>query len=66
LRLAEVAALFWHCLADRDGVTREQAGEAVAEHGLAACAAPLRSLLRQILQGHPSTLRQAQGSGRAG
>lgn len=51
LRLAELAALFWHCLADRDGMTREQVGEAVAALGLAATAKPLRALLQQILQG---------------
>jgi hypothetical protein len=51
LRVAELAALFWHCLADPDGVTREQVGEAVAAIGLAATARPLRALLQQILQG---------------
>ncbi|MCW1429152.1 gene transfer agent family protein [Novosphingobium sp. JCM 18896] len=51
LRLAEMVALFWHCLADRDTVSREAVGEAVAAQGLAACAAPLRMLLAQILQG---------------
>ena len=51
LRLTELAALFWHCLADRDGVTREQVGDAVAARGLAASARPLRILLQQILQG---------------
>ena len=51
LKLAEVAALFWHCLAEREGVTREQVGEAVCTLGLAACAKPLRILLGQILQG---------------
>ena len=51
LRLTEMAALFWHCLAERDGTTREMVGEAVARQGLAACAAPLRALLGQILQG---------------
>ncbi|MDE8650810.1 gene transfer agent family protein [Novosphingobium album (ex Liu et al. 2023)] len=51
LRLAEMAALFWHCLAHRDGLTREAVGEAVIRQGLAACAAPLRTLLRQILRG---------------
>lgn len=50
LKLAEVAALFWHCLAERD-VAREAVGEAVLEVGLAACAKPLRVLLGQILQG---------------
>lgn len=49
--LAEMAALFWHCLPDRSDLTREQVGEAVVEHGLAACAAPLRALLAAILQG---------------
>ena len=51
LRLSELAALFWHCLGDRDGLSREQVGEAVVEHGLAGCAAPLRTLLGQILRG---------------
>ncbi|MFA9200904.1 MAG: gene transfer agent family protein [Cypionkella sp.] len=51
LRLAEMAALFWHCLEQRDGLTREAVGEAVVAHGLAACAIPLRALLGAILQG---------------
>ena len=51
LRLAELAALFWHCLADREGVAREQVGEAVLATGLAGCAPALRCLLGQILQG---------------
>ena len=51
LRLSEIASLFWHCLARQDGVSREQVGEAVTRHGLAAMAAPLRSVLAQILQG---------------
>ena len=51
LRLSEMTALFWHCLADRDGLTREDMGEAMAEQGLAACAKPLRTLLGAILKG---------------
>jgi hypothetical protein len=51
LRLGEMATLFWHCLAARDGLTREAVGEAIAAQGLAACARPLRALLAQILQG---------------
>ncbi|MEP6868456.1 MAG: gene transfer agent family protein [Novosphingobium sp.] len=51
LRLAEMAALFWHCLADRGGLTREAVEQAVTELGLAQSAKPLRSLLGQILQG---------------
>lgn len=50
LRLAEMTALFWHCLAE-PGVSREAVGEAVISHGLAACTAPLRLLLQAILQG---------------
>jgi hypothetical protein len=53
LKLAEMAALFWHCLADREALTREAVGEAVVAQGLAACAAPLRTLLGQILKGAP-------------
>ncbi|WP_126172193.1 gene transfer agent family protein [Altericroceibacterium xinjiangense] len=51
LRLSEMAALFWHCLSENDGIGREELSEAVASLGLAACAAPLRQLLGQILQG---------------
>ena len=51
LKLAEMAALFWHCLADRNGIARDDVGEAVARLGLAVCAKPLRCLLGQILQG---------------
>lgn len=51
LRLAEMAALFWHCLDQREGLSRAKVGEAVAATGLAACAAPLRTLLSQILKG---------------
>jgi len=51
LRLAEMAALFWHCLDHRQELTREHVAEAVAAMGLVACAKPLRRLLAQILQG---------------
>ena len=51
LRIGELVALFWHCLADRAGLTRDEVGEAVAEMGLSASARPLRVLLQQILQG---------------
>ena len=51
LRLAEMAALFWHCLSGEHGLTREAVGDAIAGKGLAACAAPLRALLSQILKG---------------
>ncbi|MGF7154432.1 gene transfer agent family protein [Novosphingobium gossypii] len=50
LRLTEIAALFWHCLAD-PAIPREMVGEAVVAQGLAAVAAPLRMLLGQILKG---------------
>lgn len=53
LKLAELAALFWHCLAERDGLTREGVGEAVLALGLAEAAKPLRVLLGEILRGKP-------------
>ena len=51
LRLAEMAALFWHCLANRDDLTRDDVGSAVLQLGLAEASKPLRVLLGQILQG---------------
>jgi hypothetical protein len=51
LRLGEMAALFWHCLASHERISREAVGEAVTAQGLAACAGPLRTLLSQILKG---------------
>lgn len=52
LGLGELAALFWHCVRDRDeGLTREALGEAVVAGGLAAATPALRMLLGQILQG---------------
>lgn len=52
LKLAEMAALFWHCAADRpEGLTRERIGAAIAEIGLAKATPALRVLLTQILQG---------------
>jgi hypothetical protein len=52
LKLAEIAALFWHCVAERpERCTRELIGEAVAQAGLARAAPVLRVLLQQILQG---------------
>ena len=52
LKLSEMVALFWHCLADRpDGLTREAFGEAVARAGLAAATPTLKVLLGQVLGG---------------
>jgi len=51
LRLAEMAALFWHCLAERGDLTRDAVGSSVLELGLAEASKPLRVLLGQILQG---------------
>ncbi len=51
LQLTEMTALFWHCLVDRTGLTRDAVGEAVVAQGLAPCARPLRALLGAILQG---------------
>lgn len=52
LRLAELVALFWHCLdAPPSGLTRAALGEAVAAQGLAAVTPVLRMLLVQVLSG---------------
>lgn len=52
LRLAEMVALFWHCLADMpEGLTRDRFAEAVVAGGLAAATPVLRTLLSQILAG---------------
>ena len=51
LKLAELVALFWHCLADREGLNRDTVGQAVTTMGLAEASKPLRVLLGQILQG---------------
>jgi hypothetical protein len=51
LKLAEIAGLLWHCLASREGLTRDELGSAVLDLGLAEATRPLRILLAQILQG---------------
>lgn len=51
LRIAEITALFWHCLADKGELTRDEIGEAVVSAGLASVSAQLRVILRQVLQG---------------
>jgi len=52
LKVAEMAALFWHCADGRPaGLTREAVGSAVVERGLAGVTPALRVLLGQILQG---------------
>src|SRR3546814_12170339 len=52
LRLAEMAALFWHVIDARpESVTREAVGEAVLGMGLAGATPVLKLVLRQILVG---------------
>jgi hypothetical protein len=51
LKLSEMVTLFWHCLNDRDDLTRESFGERVAEAGLAAVTPALKTLIGQILSG---------------
>ncbi len=51
LTLAEMVALFWHCLESRDGVLRSDFGDAVMAEGLAKATPALRVLLGQILRG---------------
>jgi hypothetical protein len=52
LKLSEMAALFWHCVAARpEALTRERIGAAIAETGIANVTPVLKVLLTQILQG---------------
>lgn len=52
LKVAEMAALFWHCVDGRpEGLTRGAVGAAIAEQGLAGVTPVLKVLLGQILQG---------------
>ncbi|QUT06298.1 gene transfer agent family protein [Sphingobium phenoxybenzoativorans] len=52
MRLSEMAALFWHCIAARpEALTREQVGEAVVAMGLAQVSPVLKCVLRQVLIG---------------
>ena len=52
LSLGDLAALFWHCLVERDaGLTREALGEAIVAVGLAKATPVLRAILQQILAG---------------
>jgi hypothetical protein len=52
LKLAEMVALFWHCVEDGPAeLTRDAFSDAVAGAGLAAATPPLKMLLGQILAG---------------
>lgn len=52
LKVAEMAALFWHCVAERsEHCSRERVGAAIAEAGIAKVTPVLKMLLTQILQG---------------
>jgi len=51
LSLADLVALFWHCLVDREALSREALGEAVLALGLAKVTPVLRAVLQQILAG---------------
>jgi hypothetical protein len=51
LLLAEMAALIWHCLVERDGLARDDIGEALVQLGVGAALPVLRAILRQVLSG---------------
>lgn len=52
LKLAELVALFWHCLDPRpEALTRDRFGEALAGQGFANLTPALKAILSQILQG---------------
>lgn len=49
--LAEIEALIWHCLADRETLTREMIGAALVDSGLAGAMPAVRAILGQLLIG---------------
>jgi hypothetical protein len=51
LSLGDLVALLWHCLVDRDRMTREALGEAVLAVGLARVTPVLKAVVQQILAG---------------
>ena len=51
LSLGDLVALLWHCLVDRDALSREALCEAVLALGLARVTPVLRAVLQQILAG---------------
>ncbi|WP_313333145.1 GTA-gp10 family protein [Sphingobium yanoikuyae] len=51
LTLAELVGLFWHCLVERQGLSREALGEALLAAGLARATPVLKAILQQILAG---------------
>ena len=52
LKLAEMAALFWHCVDPPPAnLTRERLGAAIVEQGLGRTTPVLKLVLTQILQG---------------
>jgi len=51
LTLAEMAALIWHCLVERDGLTLDNVGEALVAQGVGEALPAVRAILRQVLSG---------------
>ena len=51
LLLAEMAGLIWHCLAERDGLARDDIGDALVAQGVGAALPAVRAVLRQVLSG---------------
>lgn len=54
LTAADMAALFWHCLAEKpEGMTRENFSEALVREGLAKALPSFRALATAALGGQP-------------
>lgn len=51
LSLGDLAALLWHCLVDRERLSRDALGEAIVAIGLAKVTPVLKAILQQILAG---------------
>lgn len=51
IALSEIAALFWYCLVEREGLDRDAVNAGMVEGGLATVMPVLRTILHQILAG---------------
>lgn len=51
LKLAEVAALLWHCIDPEQRPDRAEVGAAVLDMGMLAATRPLRAIFAQVLKG---------------
>ncbi|MEO9470355.1 gene transfer agent family protein [Parasphingorhabdus sp.] len=59
LKLSEITTLFWYLVKDRpEHLTRKQFDEAIVSLGLSGTTPALKTVLKQILQGHAAGVSQ--------